>query len=204
MAEIKTVKVSNWPINIPNILTVARILITPLFVILLMKNLFGHALVLFTLAAVSDGLDGFIARYFNQRTVMGAYLDPIADKLLLSAAFVSLAILKIIPGWLTVIVISRDILILAGIAIFSINNIKINIKPSIVSKCTTAVQLATVFIVLLAFHFPSVKVAEKPALWTTAGLTILSGLHYILAGISILQTGLEENQPENKNEDGHS
>lgn len=192
-------KVSNWPINIPNILTVARILMTPLFVILLMKNLFGHALVLFTLAAVSDGLDGFIARYFNQRTVMGAYLDPIADKFLLSAAFITLAILTVIPAWLTVIVISRDILIMAGIAIFTINNIKVKIKPSIVSKFTTAVQLGTVFIVLLGFQFETVVVAEQPALWTTAGLTIFSGLHYILAGISILQAGLEENNTEKRN-----
>lgn len=190
------VKVSNWPINIPNILTVARIVMAPLFVILVMRSLFGHALVLFTLAAVTDGLDGFIARYFNQRTVMGAYLDPIADKFLLSAAFISLAILNIIPAWLTVIVISRDILILAGIAIFTINNIKVNIKPSIVSKCTTAVQLGTVFIMLLGFYFPVVSVAKKTALWVTAGLTILSGLHYMLAGISILQAGLEENHKE--------
>ena len=194
------VKVSNWPINIPNILTVARILMTPLFVILLMKNLFDLALILFSLAAVSDGLDGFIARYFNQRTVMGAYLDPIADKFLLSAAFITLAILNIIPAWLTVIVISRDILILAGIAIITINDIKVHIKPSIVSKFTTAAQLITVFIVLLGFHFTSIAVAEQPALWTTAGLTILSGLHYILAGISILQAGLEETHNEKKNE----
>jgi cardiolipin synthase len=193
------VKVSNWPINIPNFLTVARILMTPLFVILLMKNLFGHALVLFSLAAVSDGLDGFIARYFNQRTVMGAYLDPIADKFLLSAAFITLAILTIIPAWLTVIVISRDILIMAGIAIFTINNIKVKIKPSIVSKFTTAVQLGTVFIVLLGFQFKTVVIAEQPALWATAGLTIFSGLHYILSGISILQAGLEENNTEKKN-----
>lgn len=185
-------KTSEWPINIPNILTVTRILLTPLFVILLIKNHFTHALIVFTLAGISDGIDGFIARYFNQRTVMGSYLDPIADKFLLSAAFITLAILTIIPAWLTVIVISRDILILVGIAVFSITNIKVNIKPSIVSKFTTAFQLATIFIVLLGFHFPAVVVAESLALWITAGLTILSGLHYMLAGVSILQAGLED------------
>lgn len=193
-------KTSNWPINIPNILTIARILTTPLFVILLMKNLFLLALVVFALAAISDGLDGFIARYFNQRTVMGAYLDPIADKFLLSAAFITLAILEIIPAWLTVIVISRDILILVGIAIFSINDIKVTIKPSMVSKVTTAIQLGTIFIVLLGFHFSAVTIAEQPALWITAGLTMLSGIHYIIAGISILQAGLEENNSEKRNE----
>jgi len=187
-------KESGLPISIPNILTVARILMTPLFVILLMKSLFGYALVLFSLAAVTDGLDGFIARYFDQRTVMGAYLDPIADKFLLAAAFISLAILGLIPAWLTVIVISRDILILSGIAIFSINNIKVGIQPSIVSKCTTAAQLAAVFIVLLGFFISPVKIAELPAFWISACLTILSGLHYLLAGVGILQAGLEDNQ----------
>ena len=186
-------KSAGQSINIPNILTVSRILMTPLFIILLMKDLFGLALVIFSLATFTDGLDGFIARYFNQRTLMGAYLDPIADKFLLSAAFITLAILTVIPAWLTVIVISRDILIVAGIAIFAINDIKVKIRPSIVSKFTTAFQLGTIIIVLLGFYYPVVEIAELPALWATAGLTILSGLHYMLAGIGTLQTGLEEN-----------
>ena len=193
-------KSSGPPINIPNILTIARILMTPFFIILLMKDAFGLALVIFSLATITDGLDGFIARYFNQRTLMGAYLDPIADKFLLSSAFITLAILAVVPAWLAVIVISRDILIVAGIAIFSINDIKVNIKPSIVSKFTTAFQLGTIIIVLLGFHYPAVGIAEIPALWATAGLTILSGLHYILAGIGTLQTGLEENQTGKKND----
>lgn len=193
-------KVSNRPVSIPNILTIIRIVMTPLFVILLLKNLYGLALVFFCLAAASDGLDGFIARYFNQRTVIGAYLDPIADKFLLAAAFISLAILNIIPAWLTVLVISRDILILVGIAVISINDIKINIRPSIVSKCTTVVQLCTIFIVLFSFYVPAVGIAEQPVLWITAGLTILSGFHYILAGIGILQAGMEAHQLEENNE----
>ena len=93
-----------------------RILLTPLFVIFLIRGLYVPALFVFTIAAVSDGLDGFIARVFNQRTILGAYLDPIADKLLLSSAFVSLAVLDILPAWLTVIVISRDVIIFMGIA----------------------------------------------------------------------------------------
>ncbi|MCD4787542.1 MAG: CDP-alcohol phosphatidyltransferase family protein, partial [Desulfobacterales bacterium] len=136
-------------INIPNILTVIRILLTPLFVIFLLKNLFSFALLVFTIAAISDALDGLFARYFNQHTALGAYLDPIADKLLLTSAFVSLAILKIVPGWLTVIVISRDILILLGVVIFAMTNIDFEVKPSIASKCTTVAQLSTVFLALL-------------------------------------------------------
>ena len=193
-------KSAGQSINIPNILTVSRILMTPLFIILLMKDLFGLALVIFSLATFTDGLDGFIARYFNQRTLMGAYLDPIADKFLLSAAFITLAILTVIPAWLTVIVISRDILIVAGIIIFAINDIKVKIRPSIVSKFTTAFQLGTIIIVLLGIYYPVVEIAELPALWATAGLTILSGLHYMLAGIGTLQAGLEENNTEKKTE----
>ena len=80
-------------ISIPNLLTVGRILLTPLFIIFLIRDLFVSALFVFTIAAVSDGLDGFIARVCNQRTTLGAYLDPIADKLLLSSAFISLSVI---------------------------------------------------------------------------------------------------------------
>lgn len=181
-------------LNIPNILTVIRILLTPLFVIFLIKNLYSCALLTFTVAGISDGLDGLLARYFNQRTVLGAYLDPIADKLLLTSAFVSLAILKVIPGWLTVIVISRDILITIGIVIFSIVNIDFVVKPSIASKCTTVSQLATVFLTLLSLSIPITILIKFPLYWLTAALTIISGLHYIYIGLNILQNASLNNK----------
>ena len=181
-------------ISIPNILTVIRILLTPLFVIFLLKNLFSFALLVFAIAAISDALDGLFARYFNQHTVLGAYLDPIADKLLLTSAFISLAILKIVPGWLTVIVISRDILILLGVAIFSIINIDFEVKPSIASKCTTVAQLSTVFLVLLDPKLPDFYIIQWSLYWLTAGLTIISGLHYIYIGMNIIQNVSENNQ----------
>jgi len=174
-------------ISIPNILTVIRILLTPLFVIFLLRNLFSFALLVFTIAAISDGLDGLFARYFNQHTALGAYLDPIADKLLLTSAFVSLAILKIVPGWLTVIVISRDILILLGVAIFAMTNINFEVKPSIASKCTTVAQLSTVFLALLNPKLADFYMIQWSLCWLTAGLTIISGLHYIYIGLNILQ-----------------
>jgi len=181
-------------INIPNILTVIRILLVPLFVIALMKDLFFYALLVFTIAGLSDGLDGLIARCFNQRTILGAYLDPIADKLLIISAFVSLAVLRIIPGWLTVIVISRDVLILLGIAIFSINDISIDIKPSFVSKCTTVAQISTVIFILLNPEIPIAASIKNSLYWISAGLSILSGLHYIYVGMNILQSALLNNQ----------
>jgi len=183
-------------INIPNILTLLRILLTPLFVIFLLKHLYFFALIVFTLAGISDGLDGFIARYLNQRTTLGAYLDPIADKLLLTAAYASLAILNIIPPWLTVIVISRDVLIAIGMFIFAMTNIRVEIKPSIVSKCTTAAQLLTVFLTLLQTEIQGVSSITHSLYWLTAVLTIMSGLHYVYKGLNILQNASTNNHAE--------
>ncbi len=174
-------------INLPNILTVSRILLTPLFVIFLLKNLFHHALIVFTVAAVSDGLDGLLARYFNQYSVLGAYLDPIADKLLMGSAYVSLAILAVVPAWLTVIVLSRDILIITGIVVFALADIHIEIKPSLVSKWTTVAQLATIILVLLNPQIEGINMTKILLFWIMAGLTIASGLHYIYIGLNILQ-----------------
>lgn len=180
-------------INIPNILTIIRILLTPLFVIFLLRDMFSFALLVFSIAAVSDGLDGLLARYFNQYSVLGAYLDPIADKLLLVSAFVSLAVLKIIPPWLTVIVISRDIMIVIGILIFAMTDIPIEMKPSLVSKCTTVAQLFTIFLTLLDPQIPVAQIIKQLLFWITAGLTIISGLHYIYFGLNVLQNATGKN-----------
>jgi cardiolipin synthase len=182
-----TVKRSHTAISIPNILTLARILLTPLFVILLIKHMLWMALLVFALAGISDALDGFIARYFNQRTVLGAYLDPVADKLLLISAYVCLAVLDIIPSWLTVIVISRDVIIVLGIAILALTEKKYEVKPSIISKFTTAAQLVTVFLTLLAPYWIALATLRIGLYWMTAVLTTLSGLHYIYIGMQRLQ-----------------
>jgi cardiolipin synthase len=174
-------------INLPNLLTLARILITPLFIILLIREAYGYALLVFTLAGITDGLDGFIARVFNQKTELGAFLDPIADKALLTAAFLTLAAKEIIPSWLSVIVVSRDTMIILGIAILEIKDIRFKVKPSIISKFTTAAQLASVFFTLAAIRWPPVSMAKPYLFGTTAVLTTLSGLHYIYTGLGILQ-----------------
>ena len=181
-------------INIPNILTVMRILLTPLFVIFLLRDMFPFALLVFSIAAISDALDGLLARYFNQYSVLGAYLDPLADKLLLTSAFVSLAVLKIIPPWLTVIVLSRDILIVIGIAIFAIMDIPIEINPSLVSKFTTVAQLSTILLTLLNPTIQGAHIIKWSLFWITAGLTISSGLHYLYFGLNLLQNSSGKNQ----------
>src|SRR3989304_9367297 len=100
--------------NLPNLLTLTRVLLIPLFVIFIINKYFDWALLTFAIAGITDGLDGLIARLTHQRTELGAYLDPIADKLLLSAAFISLAIIDLLPSWLSIVVITRDVIILIG------------------------------------------------------------------------------------------
>ncbi len=163
---------------------------TPLFVIFLLKKYNGLALMVFVVAGVSDGLDGFIARYFNQRTVLGAYLDPIADKLLLMAAYISLAVLSLLPASLAVVVISRDVVIVLGIVVLSILNIRIEIKPTIVSKFTTFSQLTTIFWALLDPQLIRLQFIGQVLYWSTAALTTLSGLHYMYIGLNIMQNAL--------------
>ncbi len=180
-------------INIPNMLSVTRILLTPLFVICMIRGLFHPAAAVFALAAVSDALDGLFARWFNQRTVLGAYLDPIADKILLMSAFVCLAILKVIPPWVTVIVISRDIIIGVGFAISEITDTDIEIRPRLPSKCTTVAQMLTVFFALLFPDVSDMAVLKTILCMVTGGLTVISGLHYIYLGMNLLQgAGTEE------------
>ncbi len=189
-------KRTNTAINIPNILTLVRILLTPVFIILLLNSQFTLALFVFTLAGLSDALDGFIARYFNQRTVLGAYLDPLADKLLLLSAYVSLAILESVPEWLAVIVISRDLIIIMGIAILTITNKPYEVRPSIVSKLTTAIQISTIFLALLNPKLPRFETVQSCMFLATAAITMISGFHYIYIGMNQLQQNSTSGSPQ--------
>ncbi|MBW2259712.1 MAG: CDP-alcohol phosphatidyltransferase family protein [Deltaproteobacteria bacterium] len=173
--------------NIPNALTLLRVLLTPLFAILLIKRFFDHALLVFAIAALSDGLDGLIARLFRQKTTLGAFLDPAADKLLLVTAFVTLAIQALIPSWLAVIVISRDIVILFGVALVTITGHTVEPRPSVLSKITTVAQGACVISVLLGYNVPDLDGIKGALFWFTAGMTVISGLQYIYRGLNILQ-----------------
>ena len=115
--------------NLPNILTLLRVLLIPLFVILIINKHLDWALLTFAIAGITDGLDGLIARLTHQRTELGAYLDPIADKLLLFAGFISLAIIEVIPSWLVVIVIARDVIILMGFLVMYPHRISSQDQP---------------------------------------------------------------------------
>jgi cardiolipin synthase len=174
--------------NIPNLLTLLRIILVPIVVIFLIQGSFTKAMITFVAAALTDALDGFLARTLGQQTVLGAYLDPIADKALLASSFVTLSVLRVIPGWLTVIVISRDIIILLGILVLTMMSIEVKIRPTAVSKITTAMQLATVLMVLSDRCFPGYihEIWLMGLFWLTAFFTIISGLDYIMRGQKLI------------------
>ena len=165
--------------TIPNLITSIRIILTPIFVIYLINERFLSALVVFILAGLSDSADGFIARIFSQKSRLGSFLAPLADKILLIASFITLAIIIRIPPWLTVIVISRDVLILLGVLILFLNKTDLIIRPSVLSKMTTCLQLATVFVVLSKEQVVIFSHFGDYFFWATGLLTISSGLHYM-------------------------
>ena len=178
--------------NIPNILTIFRIVLTPVLVIFLMNKRFDLAFMVFAMAGLSDGLDGFLARVMNQKTKIGAILDPIADKALLASSYITLAVTGIIPNWLAVTVISRDLIIVFGVVVFFLFHSGIEIRPTAISKLTTLFQLLTIFTVLATLVLGlKLKDLVGALFILTAILTVASGLHYLYKGISMLN--LEQN-----------
>ena len=179
--------------TIPNLITTLRIILVPIFIIYLINERFLEALTVFVLAGLSDGADGLVARLLNQKSKLGSYLDPLADKFLLIAAFVVLAAGGFIPAWLTVTVITRDILILLGVLILFLTKQDIVIKPSILSKITTCLQLGTVFLVLAGNHF-HLFFGIIPIIYIVTGiLTISSGLHYMRSWFQMMGEGSPDN-----------
>jgi len=179
-------------VNIPNTLTVIRIVLVPVIVIFLIQGEYGKALICFIIAGVTDGLDGLLARILNQTTVVGAYLDPLADKALVISMFMTLAIVGVIPGWLAVVVISRDCIILGGVLVLTLMSVNLQINPSFVSKINTTLQLVAIFFALLLkigsagkhFHDAFLFVC-----WLTAFFTVISGADYLLKGMKLINRG---------------
>jgi cardiolipin synthase len=166
----------------PNQLTLMRMMFVPFVIIKLVEGHYSTALILFVLAGMSDGLDGLLARTLKQQTVLGQYLDPIADKLLLSTMFLVLSILHKIPWKFTVLVFSRDLTILMVSALlYAIAGLR-DFRPSIFGKANTFAQVAAVFFVLLMEINKSrwVAIARLTFLRATFAFTIISAMHYVL------------------------
>ena len=166
--------------TLANQFTLLRLALVPFFVLAVLDGRYGWALALLVAAGLSDFLDGLLARWLKQRTPLGSYLDPIADKLLLSTSFVVLAVAHNVPWTLTILVLSRDILIVAVAAVVIIGAGFRPFPPSVLGKACTTAQIVAVFVVVLEEVAPSdwLLVFKEATLWITAALTVLSGLHY--------------------------
>ena len=180
--------VTDIPINLPNSLTVFRILLVPVFVGLLLYHFYDFALATLLIAALTDALDGAIARRTNQRTRLGEYLDPLADKLLLVSAIVTLSVLDFIPVWTVILVVSRDAILLMGTVLANLTDTAIDIAPTWLGKRTTLAQICYVVVIIL---FATGRVSAQvvtPFLYIMVVFTIGSGVHYLFRGIQHLNT----------------
>ncbi len=166
----------------PNQITLLRLIFVPLVIMNVMDRRYKLALILFVLAGISDAIDGLLARKLHQQTVVGQYLDPIADKLLLSSMFLVLSFTKQIPWKFTVLVFSRDLSIVLIVAVLYITTSIRDFRPSIFGKINTGCQVAAIFFVLLwrVDSQPWIGIARQVFLWATFGFTTLSGIHYII------------------------
>jgi len=173
-------------VNLANKITISRIILTPIFITAIVYSRMDIALALFTLAIISDGLDGFIARTLNQKTALGTVLDPIADKILLVSAFICLSLVNTVPAhlklpaYVPIIVISRDAIIVLGSVIVYFIKGDVKIHPSFWGKFTTFFQMMTIVSIL-------VKFAHAEVVWDIAVLlTIISGADYVIKGSKAL------------------
>ena len=172
--------------NLPNYITLARVALIPFFIILMSYNYYGAALAVFLAACFTDALDGMIARLTNSKTELGAFLDPMADKLLIVSAFITLVLLGMLPVWLVIIVISRDVILVLGSVTIYFMGHELKARPSIMGKGTTVLQLCTVVLSLV------LKLYDYELYWPdilpmmTATLTIASGIQYVARGMKIV------------------
>ena len=181
-------QVSSKIITIPNLLTILRMALIPVFAIMLVYHREGWALVVFTIAGVSDGVDGFIARRLKQESELGTIIDPIADKLLMTTAFVMLTMSSVmgtprhlpVPFWVTAAVIGRDVAIIAVAGAINVMTGFRGFKPSWLGKASTFVQVVGVILILVAAVFPQLNGFYLPTVYTTVvAFAVFSGAHYI-------------------------
>lgn len=166
--------------TIPNFITIARFLLVPLAVAAIGSGRWQIAFVVFVAAGVSDAIDGFIAKRFDMRSQLGAYLDPLADKALLVSIYVTLAVVGVLPGWIAILVVSRDLMIVAAIVLSWLMGQPVEIKPLVVSKMNTAAQIAFAALVLGSRAFGvDVGSAADVGIAIVAVLTLMSAAAYL-------------------------
>ena len=139
--------------NFANIITVVRLLITPIIVWLIFSSYYGLGLIFFVFSGLSDALDGFIAKQYNQRTILGSYLDPVADKVLIVSSILALGYMGAIPPWLIILIVSRDLAILGAVIISWLVERSLKIEPIISSKINTFLQIFYTGLILLSLTY---------------------------------------------------
>jgi len=172
------------PWTLPNFITLVRLAALPFFLVCISDGRFGIALAIFVAAGISDGVDGFLARRFDMKSALGAYLDPIADKVLLMSSYLFLAIPSYparvkVPVWLAMMVLSRDFLVMLVGLLLILTSGKKRFPPSWAGKVTTVVQIVTVLFVLCANLWSWPRELLLVAFGSTASVTVISGFDYL-------------------------
>lgn len=180
--------------NLPNAITFGRLLTVPIAVYLMMQSEFLAAFILFVVAGVSDALDGYIAKQWNQATTLGALLDPVADKTLLVSVYITLGLQGHVPNWIVVLVVFRDLIIVGGVILLFIVRLEVRMRPLIISKINTAAQIALAAIVLAKLGL-ELDIAEVSTtmIYVVAATTALSGAGYVVSWTRQM-AGLEDDE----------
>jgi cardiolipin synthase len=172
-------------LTLPNFLTLLRIIAVPVFLILISNQRYGVGLVIFMAAGITDTIDGVLARLTNSKSDLGASLDPLADKLLLVSSFVILTWLGVIPSWLMILVLTRDVVILSGYLVIYFVSSPIEVNPTPVGKLNTFLEMLTIGFALVTLARPDMPMAtvNLTAWYSTAITVAISGVHYVYSGL---------------------
>jgi cardiolipin synthase len=182
--------------TIPNLLTLSRILLTPLLICFLLQRKLNHALIVFFIAGMTDGLDGLTARLFQQKSRLGSILDPLADKFLLVSSLLILGHIGLIPLWLVVIAVARDIVIVAGTTLLLALRYHVEMCPTVTGKLTTLMQLIAVLLALSSSMIPLAPWAYLLTFGVAAVFCLASGAQYVIRGILLVQSQLTRVNPK--------
>ncbi len=179
---------------LPNILTVFRLVLTPVIVWLIVSDQLAEAFAGCLIAGVTDAADGFLARRFNWQTQLGSFLDPIADKFLLVSLYVTLGVLGHLPAWLAITVVSRDILIVGAVLLSWLMGVPMQMRPLFLSKVNTAAQVAFALLVLAELAFaPSLGAWLAYGAWIVGALTVVTASHYVILWLRHMSSAPEQN-----------
>lgn len=180
-------------LTLPNIITFARLFAVPATIWLILQNRLDLAFMVFVAAGLSDALDGWLARVLNARSQIGALLDPVADKALLVSVYVTLAAIQVLPDWLAILVVFRDVLIVGGLLLLWMVGMRPVIRPLLVSKVNTALQIGLAALALFTAGFGfagTLGPAQEALVWLVAASTAASGAAYVVGAARRLR-GLE-------------